>query len=289
MVNATSAPAPAPEEALLPIATSTPSPEQVKAALENLRRPFDANQVSKLPKQLSSDKSQAKGNCRSGSNFSADGTYCGGYHGRAIHLDYVGHAALTDRLLETDLLWSWEPLSVDEMGLPMFDRNGGMWINLTVAGVTRLGYGDSQGKTGPNAVKEAIGDALRNAGMRFGAALDLWHKGDLHDAAAQQGQVVTPDGERAEPEEDTPGRDWVKEARESANSEEFVKLWRAAKQLRVDEKTVAKMVAEGTKIKDREEREANAAQAATTAAADQLAGAFQPPAEAEPPAEEPAP
>jgi hypothetical protein len=29
-------------------------------------------------------------------------------------------------------------------------------------------------------MKEMIGDALRNAAMRFGAALDLWHKGDLH-------------------------------------------------------------------------------------------------------------
>jgi len=29
-------------------------------------------------------------------------------------------------------------------------------------------------------VKEVIGDALRNAAMRFGCALDLWHKGDLH-------------------------------------------------------------------------------------------------------------
>jgi hypothetical protein len=55
-----------------------------------------------------------------------------------------------------------------------------MWIKLTVCGVTRLGYGDAQGKTGGNAMKERIGDALRNAAMRFGAALDLWHKGDLH-------------------------------------------------------------------------------------------------------------
>ena len=29
-------------------------------------------------------------------------------------------------------------------------------------------------------MKERIGDALRNAAMRFGAALDLWHKGELH-------------------------------------------------------------------------------------------------------------
>jgi hypothetical protein len=41
-------------------------------------------------------------------------------------------------------------------------------------------------------VKEAIGDALRNAGMRFGAALDLWHKGDLHDAAEEKGREDTP-------------------------------------------------------------------------------------------------
>lgn len=54
-----------------------------------------------------------------------------------------------------------------------------MWIKLTVLGMTRLGYGDADGKTGPSAMKERIGDALRNAGMRFGMALDLWHKGVL--------------------------------------------------------------------------------------------------------------
>jgi hypothetical protein len=55
-----------------------------------------------------------------------------------------------------------------------------MWIKLTVCGVTRLGYGHAEGKQGGDAIKEVIGDALRNAAMRFGAALDLWHKGDLH-------------------------------------------------------------------------------------------------------------
>jgi hypothetical protein len=74
----------------------------------------------------------------------------------------------------------------------VFDKDGGLWIRLSICGVTRLGYGDSQGKTGGNAVKEAIGDALRNAGMRFGAALDLWHKGDLHDASEEQGQNQAP-------------------------------------------------------------------------------------------------
>jgi hypothetical protein len=68
-----------------------------------------------------------------------------------------------------------------------------MWIYLTICGVTRLGFGDpgDNSNGGGSAVKEIIGDALRNAGMRFGVGLDLWHKGDLHPAAqagAQGGQ-----------------------------------------------------------------------------------------------------
>lgn len=137
--------------------------------LADLRKPFPPNQISKLPKPYS--KEAKKGDCKE----------CGGYHGLpAMHLDYVGHAALTDRLLDVDPAWSWEPLAVGADGLPVIDRDGGLWIKLTVCGVTRLGYGDAQGKTGGNATKERIGDALRNAAMRFGAALDLWHKGDLH-------------------------------------------------------------------------------------------------------------
>ena len=145
--------------------------------LARLREPFAANQNGKLPKPYKSDS--AKGNCKE----------CGGYHGLpAMHLDYVGHAALTDRFLDADPMWSWEPMGVTEDGLPAIDKDGGLWIRLTICGVTRIGYGDAQGKKGPNATKEAIGDALRNAGMRFGAALDLWHKGDLHDVAQEQGQ-----------------------------------------------------------------------------------------------------
>jgi hypothetical protein len=104
-----------------------------------------------------------------------------------LKLDYVGHAALTKRLLETDLNWSWEPFAVGEDGLPKLDESGGLWIRLTVCGITRIGYGDAGNSKGTQAVKEAIGDALRNAGMRFGAALDLWHKGDLFDLADSRG------------------------------------------------------------------------------------------------------
>jgi len=78
---------------------------------------------------------------------------------------------------------------MSEHGLPVMDDMGGMWIKLTICGVTRLGYGHAGSKTGGDAIKEVIGDALRNAAMRFGAALDLWHKGDLHgDGEDDQGQ-----------------------------------------------------------------------------------------------------
>lgn len=140
-----------------------------KSGLALLREPFPKHQISLLPKPKSKDAT--KGKCQE----------CGGWHGLpAVHLSYVGHAALTDRLLDADPNWAWEPLAFDDAGMPALDSNGGMWIKLTVCGVTRFGYGDAQGKTGGDAVKERIGDALRNAAMRFGAALELWHKGELH-------------------------------------------------------------------------------------------------------------
>lgn len=143
-----------------------------------MRTPFPAHQISKLPKETRAQIDARKEN-KSLMVWKCE--LCGGAHHKdATHLDYVGHAALTDRLLDVDTEWSWEPLAFNSEGLPAFDRNGGLWIKLTVNGVTRLGYGGADGKQGTDAVKEIIGDALRNAAMRFGAALDLWHKGDLH-------------------------------------------------------------------------------------------------------------
>ncbi len=111
-----------------------------------LRRPFPPESVGRLPK--------------------------GG-----VMLDYVGHAAVTDRLLTVDPEWSWEPFALDDHGLPALDRAGNLWIRLTICGVTRIGVGD-----GKNA-KEVIGDAIRNAAMRFGVALDLWAKENLVEFA----------------------------------------------------------------------------------------------------------
>ena len=114
------------------------TPEQAA----ELRKPFPKSAIGKLPK--------------------------GG-----VMLDFVGHAAATDRLLAVDPAWWWEPLALDETGLPAYDKAGGLWIKLHLCDTVTLGYGD-----GANP-KERIGDAIRNAAMRRGVALDLWAKEDL--------------------------------------------------------------------------------------------------------------
>ena len=148
--------------------------------LELMRRPFPANAISKLPKETGTQAKQRKADQDAG-KWPPKCAICEGYHHpKAVHLDYVGHAALTDRLLDADPKWNWRPMAFTPEGLPLFDKNGGLWMYLTVDGVERIGYGSADGKTGGDAIKEVIGDALRNSGMRFGAALDLWHKGVLH-------------------------------------------------------------------------------------------------------------
>ena len=159
---------------------------QKPTGLALMREPFEGSAISKLPKPTRAQTDKVKQDFKQGIRCKI----CNGWHHKdVVHLDYVGHAALTDRLLECDPAWNWEPLAFNEQGLPMIDGNGGMWIRLTVCGQSRLGYGSADGKNGGDAVKELIGDALRNAAMRFGAALDLWHKGDLH--ADEEPEVVT--------------------------------------------------------------------------------------------------
>ena len=149
-----------------------------------LRTPFPDRLINKLPKGT-----KAQNDCPANEKINCK--VCGGWHHpKIVHLDYVGHAALTDRLLDVDPLWNWEPMAYKD-GLPAFDATGGLWIKLTVNGTTRLGYGhaaSSQYKDIGAREKEVIGDALRNAAMRFGAALDLWFKGELHD---EQPDVIT--------------------------------------------------------------------------------------------------
>jgi hypothetical protein len=170
--------------------------------LNKLRAPFGPEAINKLPKVNCRDCSDKQKTCAKHQRKTC--RTCKAYIStQHVHLDYVGHAHVRERLLDVDPEWSWEPLAFDNLGLPAMDANGGMWIRLTVAGMTRLGYGDAPGKRGGDAVKEVIGDALRNAGQSFGIALDLWKKepAPVHDdepsRQVEQAQR-TPDQRRSD-------------------------------------------------------------------------------------------
>lgn len=154
-------------------------------ALERLREPFPPEMIEKRPQvNCSACASNARNSDHRtcSKHHEARCEVCGSYLTTGhIHLDYIGHAQATDRLLKVDPTWNWEPVAVTAQGTPLTDPHGGLWIRLTVCGMTRLGYGDAKGKQpGTTATKEIIGDAIRNAAMRFGMALDLWSKADLH-------------------------------------------------------------------------------------------------------------
>jgi hypothetical protein len=180
-------------------------PEQAR----KLREPFPPEQIGKLPKPTKKDN--PKGKCAE----------CGGYHGLpAVHLDFVGHAATTDRLLQVDPEWTWEPMARGPNGEPLI-VNGGLWIWLTVCGVRRPGWGDGEN------TKVMIGDAIRNAAMRFGVALDLWAKEDLSsegEPREQRSSGQTP--RRAEPSPSvTPDTAELERLlREMGKSEDEIKL-----------------------------------------------------------------
>jgi len=181
-----------------------------------LAAPFPEAEIEKLPKAVSKDDKDY-GQCVQGSRYSADGVFCGKRHARSVHLDYVGHAGLTMRLntVVGPENWDWDSMAHHPSGTPGI-IDGGMWITLTILGVTKKGYGDAQGKTGHNATKETIGDALRNAGMRFGIGTYLWSKSDhaanLHTDPEPEGNTQ-PSRESQAPEENREQR-LLQEARD---------------------------------------------------------------------------
>ena len=167
---------------------------------KRLTAPFDSDQIEKRPQVTcfrctenkknkrpeTCDEHPRKARCAACGQFITPGH---------IHLDYVGHAGITMRLNEvlTPAGWNWRPMAFTAAGTPLLN-DGGMWILLTIGGVTRIGFGDASGKPlTPSAIKEIIGDGIRNAGMRFGIATYLWSKSN---AAEQLKNLPT------EPEED---------------------------------------------------------------------------------------
>lgn len=96
--------------------------------------------------------------------------------------DYVGHAAVTDRLNRYAPDWTY---TVDEMfnvKSTSVDKKTGevkdtltCWIRgtMTIGGISRPEYGDGDDP------KKAVSDFIKRGAMRFGVALDLWSKEEL--------------------------------------------------------------------------------------------------------------
>ena len=96
-------------------------------------------------------------------------------------LDFVGHAAVTDRLNLVAPGWTYV---VDEL----FSVESTVWIRGTmiVGGVSRVEYGDGDDP------KEALGNFIRRAAMRFGVAIDLWSRQELTTSAPVGGSGRSP-------------------------------------------------------------------------------------------------
>ena len=111
-----------------------------------------------------------------------------------VELSYLGHADTTRALIETDPFWTWEPMAYDDHGAPVLERdaNGnpiGLWGWLTICGVRRPAYGSCEpGKR--EAVKELIGDLIRNGALRAGCGGALWSKADRSISDEQVREIV---------------------------------------------------------------------------------------------------
>jgi len=97
-------------------------------------------------------------------------------------LDFVGHAAVTDRLNAVAPDWSYVIDDEKRYVAQQTNQRTGeirevvtVWLRgtMTVGGISRVEYGDGDD------FKEAIGNFIRRAAMRFGVALDLWSRQEL--------------------------------------------------------------------------------------------------------------
>ena len=160
--------------------TAAPFPaEWTPEVAHALAKPFDPAQIGKLP--------------RGGDNAAKDQwRFCSDCKQKApprhFHVDYIGHAIVTDRLNSVvgPAGWSWTLLTVER------DSSGRLLAvvgEMTVLGHTRgpeVGAPAATQREYGDALKSAISDYICRAAMRFGVALDLWAKQQLESAAATQ-------------------------------------------------------------------------------------------------------
>lgn len=204
-----------------------------------LREPFRPEEIRYLPRVWCRACRDSRAGCNQHQVIKCPKCRQGRISSAHIDLAFVGHAEATNRLLNVDPTWTWEPVAFTPQGLPQFDDQGGLWIRLTVCGITRLGYGHAEGKRGGDAIKEIIGDAIRNAGMRFGMALDLWTSSDLEIADNGPSDQKTQDEQR----------DFVAEAEQCMTADCAADIYRAAQAAGADEAVLNKIKAIGIQLR----------------------------------------
>lgn len=184
---------------------------------EALAAPFPQEDLERLPKALSRDD-RNKGRCQEGSQVSADGFYCGGWHARSVHLTYVGHAGITTRLNTVlgPAGWDFGPMARTPEGLPLIAR-GEFWATLSVKDPdTGEWVRKSDLAANFNSTQEAWGDALRRTAMRFGVGTYLWSKSEAAHAQAQYAEPLPEPERQPEPEQRSQERPAAQEPQSQA-------------------------------------------------------------------------
>ncbi|RIH58655.1 hypothetical protein D3C59_33480 [Streptomyces sp. SHP22-7] len=109
-------------QAVRPANTFGYTREQQIEALYKLREPFKPEEIRYLPRVWCGACKNSRGQGCQNHRMTKCGK-CGSRMPDGGHIDlrFVGHAEATNRLLNVDPFWDWEPLTVDERGLPTLD------------------------------------------------------------------------------------------------------------------------------------------------------------------------
>jgi hypothetical protein len=136
-------------------------------SFEGLRKEFPPEQIGKLPAVYRDGKLKRPA------------------------LDYVGHAAVTDRLNQEAPNWTY---TIDHT----FTHDESVYLRgtMTIDGISRVEFGAGDDP------KKAISDFIKRGAMRFGVALDLWSKEELlgsGGAVAEMGKDGAASSEQSSP------------------------------------------------------------------------------------------
>jgi hypothetical protein len=148
---------------------------------DELRREFEPAQVGKLPRITKKDGVES---------------WCDTCRQKLkphIHIDFVGHANVTDRLNHVAPDWSYTIDHIETVG----GHIAGIQGTMTIGGksLPESGALDRPGPWGEE-LKLAISDFICRGAMRFGVGLDLWIKGEAakydEDVEAEARAVERP-------------------------------------------------------------------------------------------------